>query len=81
MKASLLRQPQRIAHVFGRIAAPLPGGQRRLGHGEVGRAGIGKLWLFCVLFVSLYDDFPKSNRAPTLTSRPNPLMQEYLKTR
>ena len=70
-----------IAHVFGRIAAPLPGGQRRLGHGEVGRAGIGKPWLFCVLFVSLYDDFLKSNRAPTLTSRPIPLMQEYLKTR
>jgi hypothetical protein len=45
----------------------------------VGRAGIGKSFLFRTLFAGLYDEFLKSKRRYELKPRPIPLIPAYLK--
>jgi hypothetical protein len=45
----------------------------------VGRAGIGKSFLFRVLFATLYADFLTAKRRQKLAPRPIPLMPAYLK--
>jgi hypothetical protein len=45
----------------------------------VGRAGIGKSFLFRVLFASLYDEFLKSKQRNELRPRPIPLIPAYLR--
>jgi hypothetical protein len=45
----------------------------------VGRAGIGKSFLFRVLFASLYDEFLKSKQRYELRPRPIPLIPAYLR--
>jgi Pentapeptide repeats (9 copies) len=77
-------QPYRMDTAEGADLAELLGERLKTAHGPtlriiVGRAGIGKSFLFRVLFATLYADFLTAKRRQKLTPRPIPLMPAYLK--
>ena len=67
------------ADLLGTLIDELANEESSAVHVVVGRAGIGKSFLFRALFARLYDEFLRAKASLVLKSRPIPLLPQHMK--